>query len=118
MKNMRENRKRGEGRLIAAALVMLLVFCALTAVNRLPRETVVQPVHAVYTDLYDFVLIDVNSAPEEKLCRLPGIGETLAARIVAFRRENGPFGQAEDLLLVPGIGEETLEGIRSRVKCG
>lgn len=52
--------------------------------------------------------IDPNTAPEEELDRLPGIGPGLARRIVAAREEGGPFRSLDDLLRVPGIGPSTL----------
>ena len=59
--------------------------------------------------------LDLNAASEEELAELPGIGEALAARIVAYRAENGPFETPEDLMKVSGIGEKKLEDIRDRV---
>lgn len=60
--------------------------------------------------------IDLNSAPEADLARLPGIGETRAAAIIAYREEHGPFQSADELLAVDGIGEATLEKLRNYVK--
>ena len=60
-------------------------------------------------------LVDLNTAPAEELAELPGIGEALAERIVAYRAENGPFETPEDLMKVSGIGEKKLEDIRDRV---
>jgi competence protein ComEA len=57
-------------------------------------------------------VIDVDRASPAELERLPGIGPSLAARIVADRERNGPFRGAEALLRVPGIGPRTLERIR------
>lgn len=62
--------------------------------------------------------LDLISAAEEELALLPGIGETLAGRIAAYREEHGPFSAPEDLLLVEGIGEKTLAGFRDRVTVG
>ena len=44
-------------------------------------------------------LIDLNDANEQQLMSVPGIGKTLAARIIEFRKEHGPFRRVEDLLL-------------------
>ena len=57
-------------------------------------------------------LIDLNTADEEELTRLDGIGPGLAGRIIRFREENGPFAHASDIMNVPGIGE----GIYSKIK--
>jgi competence protein ComEA len=56
--------------------------------------------------------VNINTATEEELQRLEGIGPVLAERIVAYREAHGPFTSAEDLLAVEGIGESTLEGVR------
>ncbi len=48
-------------------------------------------------------LIDLNSAGVEELQTLPGIGPKLAARIVAYRDEHGPFHSVADLAEVPGV---------------
>jgi len=52
--------------------------------------------------------IDVNTADETLLASLPGIGPSLAGRIVAYREENGPFRSLTDLDKVNGIGESML----------
>lgn len=56
-----------------------------------------------------YAVIDLNRATEEELMALPGIGETLAGRIVQWREENGDFRTREDVLSVQGIGETTYE---------
>ena len=56
--------------------------------------------------------IDLDRATAAELERLPGIGPSLAARIVAERDRNGPYGGADALLRVPGIGPRKLELIR------
>ncbi|MDA2979998.1 MAG: ComEA family DNA-binding protein [Actinomycetota bacterium] len=55
---------------------------------------------------------DLNTADAVGFESLPGIGPVLAARIVAYREDNGMFESVEDLLDVPGIGESKLIGIR------
>jgi comEA protein len=57
-------------------------------------------------------LIDINTATSEQLQRVPGIGETLARRIIEFRAEHGPFEKVDDLLNVQGIGTTTLDKMR------
>ena len=53
--------------------------------------------------------VDINTADAALLQTLPGIGEMLADRILAYREEAGPFSVVEDLLDVPGIGDATME---------
>ncbi|MFN3698839.1 MAG: helix-hairpin-helix domain-containing protein [Dictyoglomus sp.] len=59
--------------------------------------------------------ININTATKEQLESLPGIGPTLAQRIVDYRNENGLFTSLEDLLNVKGIGEKKLEKIKDKV---
>ena len=59
---------------------------------------------------YDF-RIDVNQANEMELIHLPGIGPTLAQRVVANRKAQGPFESVEDLRRVRGIGPKLVKRI-------
>jgi len=58
------------------------------------------------------LLVDLNTATAEELTALPGIGEKLAAEIVAFRKQEGRFSSLEELELVSGIGPATVEKLR------
>lgn len=49
--------------------------------------------------------ININTATVRELEELPGIGPSLAARIVQFREKNGNFRVIEDITNVSGIGE-------------
>jgi competence protein ComEA len=56
--------------------------------------------------------VDINAADWPELTQLPGIGETLARRIVETRAARGRFLNHQDLRRVRGIGPKTLERIR------
>ena len=58
--------------------------------------------------------INPNTASHEELCELPGVGKVIASRIIAARADK-PFGRAEDLRRVQGIGAKTLERIRPQL---
>jgi competence protein ComEA len=64
------------------------------------------------------VRIDINQAGASELAKLPGVGEAVAKRIVAYREENGPFEKAEDLMNVRGIGEKSFLKLQSRITVG
>ena len=56
--------------------------------------------------------VDINRADWPELMQLPGIGPTLAKRIVESRLAAGPFADHDDLRRVRGIGPKTMEQIR------
>jgi competence protein ComEA len=60
--------------------------------------------------------INVNTATQEELEALPGIGPALAARIVEHRNQHGPFASVEALVDVSGIGPAKLDVIRDLVR--
>jgi len=62
--------------------------------------------------------IDINRADWPLVASLPGVGESLARRIVAFRDEHGNFACVEGLRRVEGVGPKTLEAIRGHVRIG
>ena len=60
-------------------------------------------------------LIDLNTATQEQLETVKGIGPVTAANIIAYRTSMGRFGAVDDLLNIDGIGPKTLEKIRGQV---
>jgi competence protein ComEA len=59
--------------------------------------------------------VDINRAGAWLLAALPGIGNTRAQAIIAYREKNGPFRDANELLNVAGIGNSIFEGIKNLV---
>ncbi|MBR3613740.1 MAG: helix-hairpin-helix domain-containing protein [Clostridia bacterium] len=59
--------------------------------------------------------ININKADVNELCKLPGVGQSLAIRIVAYRDENGNFKTIDDLKNVSGIGEKKLESLKKYI---
>lgn len=60
-------------------------------------------------------LIDLNTATQEQLETVKGVGPVTAANIIAYRTSVGRFGAVDDLLNIDGIGPKTLEKIRGQV---
>jgi competence protein ComEA len=57
--------------------------------------------------------VDVNTADAETIsAELKGVGITKAIAIVEYRKANGPFRSVDDLALVKGIGERTVDSNR------
>lgn len=58
--------------------------------------------------------LDINKADANSLASaLSGVGPVKADAIVRFRDANGPFASADDLVKVPGIGQELVERNRA-----
>ena len=61
--------------------------------------------------------VDINTADAETIsAELNGIGLAKARAIVEYREKHGPFASPEDLSLVKGIGERTVEKNRADIK--
>lgn len=107
-----------EGILLGLTAVFLCGLLVLSA-----REKTSVRTHGVETDasvlqetfMPDLSPLDVNIATAAELEKLPGIGEELAERIVAYRTEHGAFESVEQLLEVPGIGEGKLAAMDGRI---
>lgn len=63
-------------------------------------------------------LVNLNSATAAELEALPGIGPALAANILAYRAEHGPFSAIEQIKDVSGIGDAKFESIRELIDVG
>lgn len=61
------------------------------------------------------LLVNINTADQAELEKLPGIGPAKAAAILRYRAENGPFCSIEELMKVPGIKEGTFDKIKDHV---
>ena len=78
---------------------------ATAATETVPEETVSFPVN-------------ITTADTDTLTALPGIGQVLAKRILAYRQQNGPFRAVEEITNVEGIGEKKAEAILELITVG
>ena len=62
--------------------------------------------------------VNINTAGENELQTLPGIGQALARRIVDYRSIHGPFQSIEQIKNVEGIGDGRYEDLRYRITTG
>lgn len=60
--------------------------------------------------------VNINEATIEQLCTLPGVGESRAESIIAYRQEHGRFEAIEDIKKVSGIKEGLFEKIKEKIK--
>jgi len=103
---LRRNDQRVVGVVVALSLVILVVAWLVLGGWRGDLVEIDRAAHR--TGVYQ---VDINRAGWVELAQLPGVGETLAKRIIRFRGEHGPFVVNGKLLGVHGIGSRTLAGI-------
>lgn len=101
----------------------ILAYGDSSAVNLAAEITDGEHIHISYNldgvprgPVIDDGLISLNEADETKLTELPGIGPSMAKRIIEHRQENGPFTAIEDLQKVKGIGPAKFQQIHDKVK--
>lgn len=59
--------------------------------------------------------VNINTATQSELENLPGVGESIASKIIEYREQNGKFGKIEDLQNVKGIGDAKFNNIKEHV---
>lgn len=102
--------------LTAAFLCTLAVLSAQDRQERIPGAVIETEVEVPREEIApEFPPVDLNTATAEELDTLPGIGESLAGRIIAYREANGPFGSIEEIMEVSGIGEAKFAELEDRV---
>ena len=60
-------------------------------------------------------MVNINTADEKELDKLPGIGPAMAKRIVEYRTENGAFQSPEEIKRVKGIGDAKYEKMKDKI---
>lgn len=61
------------------------------------------------------LMVNINTANESDLEKLPGIGPSIAIKIVNYRKENGKFSTIEDIKNVSGIGNSKFNNIKEYI---
>ncbi len=104
---LRRPDQAGVAAIVAVAIVAMGVWLGLRSgiEDRLVQFDRATPAHIKFE-------IDLNQAEWPELAQLPGIGETLARRIVASRESDGPFANHDGLDRVRGIGPKKLAAAR------
>ena len=114
-------------RYLAVPIAMMIIGCYLLGLRiyKNHAEYVMAPVSASVPAptetaaaaevIPDGEKININTASEEELMKLQGVGKTLAKRIVDRREQLGGYSVVEQLLEVKGIGEKLLQSIRDSI---
>lgn len=91
--------------------IMLVLFCLAVAVPAV-QATAAEQTRVAAAEV---AKVNINAATAKELQGLPGIGQVMAERIVAYRTEKGKFKSTDDLLKVKGVGKKSLEKIRELI---
>ena len=59
--------------------------------------------------------VNLNQASAEELIALKGIGPKMAERIIAYRKEHGPFKTVDQIVQVKGIGNAKFQKLKDQV---
>lgn len=114
----------------ARAYIFIIIFILLAfggrVIEHFEKDAFVMETTTVKSDLpyksdEEVVLdgkININSADEEQLQLLHGVGKTIARRIVEYREESGPFKSIEEIMQVPGISEKKFEELKDAICVG
>lgn len=104
--------------IVLAALLFTGAFVLYIIRSGVPSKKIIISQHhtkqeVVLKDIRDILSekrkININIATISELMSIPGIGNSLASRIVEHRKENGRFFCQDDLLNVKGIGKKKLQ---------
>ena len=60
-------------------------------------------------------MVNINTADEKELDKLPGVGPAMAKRIVEYRTENGAFQAPEEIKRVKGIGDAKYAKMKDKI---
>ena len=80
-----------------------------------PEENTVKNDACITSDVITSTKVSINTATQEQLQILPGIGESKAKDIISYREQNGPFTTIEDIKNVSGIGESVFAKIKDYI---
>ena len=62
-----------------------------------------------------YYIVNINTATQTELESLPGIGPSLALKIINYRKQNGKFSSIDEIKNVSGIGESRFEDLKSYI---
>lgn len=115
--------KKGSSILLLICALSLCMVLGIFIGRNLPSEYAQLPQNStVVTDPVTETTVDyrmdINTASKTELMELPGIGEKIADRIIAYRTAHGPFQSIEDLMNVEGIGEKKMQQIETWIRAG
>ena len=79
------------------------------SVDSAPRQTGPGCAAGSEAPLIQLARVDLNTAGQDALCTLPGVGEQRARAIIEYREQYGRFAAVEEAAAVPGLTEAVVD---------
>ena len=98
-----------EQRFLWTAALVCAVCVVLAFWFAVPRQTGPGRAAGSETPLIQLARVDLNTAGQDVLCTLPGVGEQRAQAIIEYREQYGRFAAVEEAAAVPGLTEAVVE---------
>ena len=96
-----------------ALLTLVLSLSLISCVRRQNHQTAVRT--EAVSSQNEPERININTASKKELEKLPGIGNSLAERIIDHREKYGPFRRTEHLIIVRGISDRRFRALRDLI---
>src|SRR6187200_470661 len=90
------------------ALLVLVTILAMAAIPATAAQQKSSAAKSASAAAAPTAPVNINTATQEQLETLPGLGAKVAQRIIDYRQKNGNFKKVEDLMNVKGIGEKSF----------
>lgn len=92
---------------------LVIVVLSGTAIDYARKQCM--PVRAVFCLDPAYGKININAADKETMQEIPGVGDTIARRIIEYRQINGPFEDIEVLRKVKGLGGSRYDRLKEAI---
>ena len=83
--------------------------------NLITKESGKNIIQDINTNDKSYTTVNINKATQGELETIPGIGSSIAQKIISYRDENGKFSTIEDIKNVSGIGDNKYEAIKDYI---
>jgi len=109
---------RQEKQVIVFLMATALLGLGISAYKNLKSQPNIEIISSrqIEKDIKKSKIININTAPEDELIKLRGIGPALAKAIVEYRIKQDAFGSKKELKNVKGIGQAKYEKIKNNIK--
>ena len=99
-----------------AVFVFLVLIGAILGFSYLKGTISQEQTPEIFTKGKQVFLVDLNSAKEEQLVLLPGIGPKRAGQIIKYRKKPGRFKNLDDPRKIPGITSQVIQKLKPYLK--